>query len=118
MSNQDIEDVAAYFNAQKKTGGQAKKELVDKGRRLYLAGNKSVGIPACTACHGPTGNGVAAAGFPALAGQYSDYTVSQLKSFRSGARANDGDTRVMRDITARMRDDEIDAVASYISGLH
>ncbi len=118
LSDQDIEDVAAYFNAQKRTGGQAKKELVEKGQSIYRVGNKAVGIPACAACHTPTGVGMPEAGFPALGGQHADYIVTQLKNFRSGARANDGDTRVMRDVAARMRDDEIEAVASYISGLH
>jgi cbb3-type cytochrome c oxidase subunit III len=118
LSDQDIQDIAAYFHSQKRTGGQAKKDLVAKGETIYRAGNQAVGIPACAACHGATGAGLQEAGFPALSGQHPEYIVTQLKNFRSGARANDGDTRIMRDVTARMRDDEIDAVASFVSGLH
>ena len=63
------------------------------------------------------GKGMAAAGFPALSGQHTEYTVAQLKAWRSGERSNDGDTRMMRSVAARMNDREIEAVASYIAGL-
>ena len=61
---------------------------------------------------------------PALAGQHAEYTVAQLKAFRLGAdqpdkgRINDGETRMMRDNASRLSDLEIEAVSSYISGLH
>jgi cytochrome c553 len=53
-----------------------------------------------------------------LAGQHADYVAKQLKNFRSGERANDGDSRIMRAVAARLSDKEIEALASYISGLH
>ncbi|KZX75719.1 cytochrome C [Oleiphilus sp. HI0009] len=117
FSDQDMADVAAYFAAQTTTVGQADPELVEEGRALYRAGNPATKMAACIACHGPSGKGVEAAGFPALSGQHADYTIAQMKKWRSGERANDGDARVMRSIAARMNDREIEAVASYISGL-
>ncbi|MCV6604984.1 MAG: cytochrome c4, partial [Porticoccaceae bacterium] len=62
------------------------------------------------------GNGPAA--YPKLGGQFADYLVKQLKAFRSNARTNDGDSRIMRDVAANMSDKEIEAVANYLSGLH
>lgn len=118
FSDQDLENLAAYFSAQTITPGQAKKDLVEAGEVLYRAGNPATQVAACTACHGPSGKGVDLAVFPALGGQHADYIASQLKKFRSGERANDGDTRMMRSVAARLSDKEIEAVASYISGLY
>ncbi len=118
MSEQDMANLAAYYAAQTGTGGQAKKELVELGEVLYRVGNPATQVAACTACHGPAGKGVELAGFPALAGQHADYIAGQLKKFRSGERANDGDSRMMRGVAARLSDKEIEAVASYISGLY
>lgn len=118
FSDQDLENLAAYFSAQNPTGGQAKKELVKAGEALYRGGNPATKIAACTACHGPSGKGVELASFPRLSGQHADYIATQLKKFRSGERANDGDTRMMRSVAALLSDKEIEAVASYISGLH
>lgn len=117
FSEQDMADVAAYFAAQKGTTGQAKAELVELGRKLYLAGNPATGMAACTACHGPSGQGIDLAAFPALGGQHADYTVKQLKDWRSGKRSNDGDSRMMRSVASRISDREIEAVSSYIAGL-
>jgi len=118
MSSQDIENLGAYFQAQTSTAGQAKKELAEKGEALYRGGNPATKIAACTACHGPAGEGVDLAAFPALAGQHADYIAAQLKKFRNGERSNDGDTRMMRSVSALLSDKEIEAVASYISGLY
>lgn len=118
FSDQDLENLAAYFSSQTSTGGQAKKDLVEAGEILYRGGNPATKIAACTACHGPSGKGIELAAFPALSGQHADYIATQLKKFRSGERANDGDTRMMRSVSALLSDKEIEAVASYISGLN
>jgi len=75
-------------------------------------------IAACTACHSPTGQGNGPAAFPALSGQWPEYTEAQLKAFRSGERTNDGDDQMMRLSAMDLSDREIAAVASYIYGLH
>jgi len=118
LTAQDFNNIAAFYQSQTMSGGQAKEELVEKGEVLYRAGNPATNVAACTACHGPTGAGVELAVFPALAGQHADYVTKQLKNFRNGDRANDGESRVMRSVTARLSDKEIAALASYISGLH
>ena len=123
MSEQDIADIAAYFASQTVSVGQTKAELLELGAKVYRAGVAERGVAACIACHSPTGQGNSAAGFPALGGQHADYIVAQLHAFKRGVefedgRNNDGDTKVMRDIAFGMSDKEIDAVASYISGLH
>ena len=118
LSEQDIADIAAYFSAQNATVGKADPELVANGEKLFRAGNMAKGIPACTGCHNPAGQGNAPAGFPKLGGQHAQYIETQLQKFRSGDRMNDGESRMMRDIAANMSDAEIKALASYISGLY
>lgn len=117
-SEQDMEDIAAYFASQFPSVGAANKDLVELGEKIYRAGNKDSGVSACTACHSPTGKGNSMAGFPALSGQHADYIAAQLRAFREGERTNDGDAKMMRSVAFRLTNKEIDAVSSYISGLH
>ena len=86
LSDQDIADLSAYFSSQKVTPGAVSEELVEAGQSLYRGGNKESGVPACMACHGPTGAGVPAAKWPALSGQYATYTEAQLNAFADGSR--------------------------------
>jgi len=117
LSDQDIADLSAYFASKKSTPGAVSEELVEAGQALYRGGNKESGVPACMACHGPTGAGVPAAKWPALSGQYASYTTTQLNAFADGSRDNDPNS-MMQDIAKKMTDDEIKAVSAFIAGLH
>lgn len=117
LSEQEMKDLAVYFSAQTMAPKTADPELVTEGERLYRGGDKDTGIPACIACHGPTGRGNIAAAWPAVAGQHAPYTAAQLEAYRSNQRTSDGDTQMMRNVTSRMSDDQIRAVSSYIQGL-
>ncbi len=125
MSQEDLENIAAYFAQQTGSVGQTDPALLQRGQDIYRGGISERGVPACTGCHSPTGKGNASAGFPALSGQHAAYTEAQLKSFRSAAdgdstgRMNDGDeAKTMRTIAFLLSDNEIKALASYIQGLH
>lgn len=128
MSDEDIANIAAFYASQAAAGGQAEAGKIALGAKVYRGGVSETGVAACTACHGARGGGNAPAGFPALGGQHPEYIADQLRRFRTGAentleenpngRTNDGDARMMRDIALRMTDNEIDAVASFIAGLH
>ena len=117
LSEGQMSDLAAYFASQKRSVGYAAKDKVAGGEKVYRAGNQATGVPACLACHGADGNGMSAAGFPALGGQHADYIKAQLMAFQTDARANDAN-EVMRDIAKKMSNKEIDEVAAYIQGLH
>ncbi|HKK04407.1 MAG TPA: c-type cytochrome [Gammaproteobacteria bacterium] len=117
LSDDDINNLAAYFSQQTMSIGKADKSLVAKGEKIYRGGNSATGVAACMACHGPDGAGNPAAKFPRLGGQHAPYVVAQLEAFKSGARSNDAG-KMMRNIASKMTDDEIKAVASYIEGLH
>ncbi len=117
LTDQDMEDLAAYFASNTMTPGAVSEDLVEAGQQLFRAGNKASGVPACMACHGPTGAGLPAAKWPALAGQHAAYVEAQLKSFSTGARNNDPNS-MMRDTASKMTADEMKAVAAYVAGLH
>jgi cytochrome c553 len=117
LSERDMADLGAYFATLTPAGGFVSPERLPLGQRIYRGGNQESGVPACIACHGPSGAGDPMAGIPALSGQRVAYTVVQLKAFRSGARSNDRN-RIMRDVTRWLSDEEISAVSEYVAGLH
>jgi len=116
LSDDSIADLAAYFAAQESLGRTADPKLVQAGERLYRGGNKEKNISACIACHGPAGRGNLPAAYPWLAGQHAAYTAKQLRDYASGARTSDKE-QIMRSIGAKLSEDEIIAVSSYIQGL-
>lgn len=118
LSEQDIDDLAAFYAQQKAryAGADASEEIVEQGRLLYLGGNAETGVSACSGCHGPTGAGNQAAKFPALAGQHAKYTALQLQAFHSGERDNDP-AGMMGATAGAMSAAEIEAVSAYIQGL-
>ncbi|MGD9020716.1 MAG: c-type cytochrome [Lysobacterales bacterium] len=120
LTEQDIADIAAYFSAQTTTAGLADEALLTAGEMLYRAGIADKDVPACMSCHGPAGEGNPLAGYPALAGQHAVYSEKMLKGFRNGTRwgGEDASSKIMVDVTNRLTDDEIHAVANYIQGLH
>ena len=118
LNDQDLADIAAYYSSQKNSVGAADPALVARGEALFRGGDLQKGMPACTGCHSPDGQGNAAAGFPHLGGQHASYIEKQLTDFREGERTNDGDSMIMRGIAAKLSNKDIKALASYIQGLH
>jgi cytochrome c553 len=122
LSDDDMRALGAHF-AQQKPKGQAAKDpaLVKVAQRLWRGGDAANGVPACAACHLPTGAGMPK-NFPRLAGQYADYTYAQLKAFKAGERGADAagkdiNGRVMNAIAQKMNDAQMKAVADYAAGL-
>lgn len=118
LGEQDMSDLAVYFSTQQTaTKVIADPATLDHGQRLYRGGNRENETPACIACHGPNGRGNPAASYPSLRGQYAAYIAKQLRDYARGARRSDGATRVMRDIAAKLSEEDIVAVSSYVQGL-
>ncbi|MEA3133465.1 MAG: hypothetical protein QOG17_1311 [Gammaproteobacteria bacterium] len=116
LSPDDMADLGAYFDAQVNTGLESDPSYWQAGEKLYRAGDKARDIPACMACHGPTGRGNEPAKFPALRGQHSVYVVKQLNDYASGARAT-GPNGIMPTIAKRLSPDDMRNLASYLQGL-
>ena len=117
LSDEDIENVSAYYAQQKVQHMAVDDKYIELGQKLYRSGDADRDVPACMACHGPSGYGMASAGFPALGGQHPEYTKAQLLAFRDGSRNNDANN-VMRDVVRKMSDEQIEALAQYLAGLH
>ncbi len=116
LSTQDMDDIAAYYAAQKiKPGAAGSKELARQGERIYRGGNAKMGVSACMSCHGPSGHGIPP-NFPRVSAQTPVYTERQLLDFKSSRRANDNG--IMTRIAFRMSEQEIKAVSEYMAGLH
>lgn len=113
LSEQDMLDLAAYYEAQQPAAGEADPDLVEAGRKLYLGGNQERGVAACIACHGPTGRGNPMALYPVVAGQHATYIALALQAYASGERVN----AMMQEIAANMSEEDIAAVSSYMQGL-
>ena len=124
LSDQDIDDLAVYFEAQTPVGLEADPSYWKEGETLYLTGDTSHEVPACVACHGPVGRGNLAAGYPALRAQQSVYVVKQLNDYASGARyggpnpaAATPNGIMMFTIAKRLSAQQIRDVASYVQGM-
>lgn len=124
LSDQDIDDLAVYYEAQTPTGLEADPSYWKGGEALYLSGDRKREVPACVACHGPVGRGNLAAGYPALRAQQSVYVVKQLNDYANGTRytgpnpsAASPNGVMMFTIAKRLTPEEIRDVASYVQGM-
>ena len=118
LSDQDMRDLAVYFESlPAAVNSVADVTMLARAEALYRGGNVKSGVPACLACHGPTGHGNPAAVYPMLSGQHAEYTAKQLRDYAAETRTSDGKTEVMRDIAARLSKEDVAAISSYIQGL-
>ncbi|WP_394175248.1 c-type cytochrome [Thalassotalea litorea] len=114
LSEEDMQNLAAYFASQKVSPSAA--QANERGKDIYVSGDPQRGITACIACHGVDGQGMALAGFPVVGQQHVDYLKAQLGKFRDGSRGNDMNS-MMRNIAEKLTDEDMDAVAQYMSSL-
>lgn len=119
LSDEDMANLAVYFESLPAAAqAVADPSTVEGAQAMYRGGDLEDKTAACLACHGPSGKGNPAAKYPAVSGQHAAYTAKQLRDYRSGDRSTDGPTRMMRDIAATLDDKEIEALSSYMQGLH
>ena len=127
-SDQDLQDMAAYYDSQQRSIAGAKEielvgisdpqQAIDYGENVYRGGNMKTGVAASTGCHSPAGNGNGPAGYPGLGGQHATYIEKQLLAYRRGERVSGANASIMQGVAANLSDKEITAVANYISGLN
>ncbi|HEY0766435.1 MAG TPA: c-type cytochrome [Steroidobacteraceae bacterium] len=124
LSDQDIDDLAVYYEAQTPTGLEADPSYWQGGQALYVRGDRAREVPACAACHGPVGRGNLAAGYPALRAQQSVYVMKQLNDYASGARYTGPNSlqasrngTMMFTLAKRLTPEQIRDVASYVQGM-
>lgn len=117
LSEEDMANLGAYYESIKRSPGSANEKLVELGKQIYSGGNAESGVAACIACHGPKGSGNPAAGYPKVSYQHAAYMMDRLKRYRAGESKYPG-AEIMLGIARNLTDEEIEAVASYMQGLH
>lgn len=131
LSAQDMRDLGAYFAQQKAGAGIADDTAIaagpyagmkyfEVGEKLFRGGDPARGLPACMACHGPTGAGNPGPAYPHIAGQQSAYAVRRLQEYRTGTttQADPHAFNIMATVAKSLTDEEIQALGSYLQGLH
>jgi len=131
LSAQDMRDLGAYFSQQKAaagiaddskiaTGPYAGMKYFEVGQKLFRGGDPARGVPACMACHGPTGAGNPGPAYPHVAGQQSGYAVRRLQEYRAGttSEADRHSFDIMATVAKTLTDEEIQSLGSYLQGLH
>jgi cytochrome c553 len=113
LSPEDMIAVGAYYQSQKPVEGLARdKALAERGQKIWRAGIKAIGVPACAGCHGAAGSGIPAQ-YPRLAGQYAELSLGWLKAYATGSRPNP----VMGPVAAKLSENDMKALSEYIAGL-
>jgi cytochrome c553 len=99
QTDQDMEDIAAYF---------AGTPVASGGATAQTVGTPPPAVATCQACHGREGVGIMGI-YPTLTGQHADYLEQALKQYRSGARRN----AIMAPFAGQLKPEEIRQVAEY-----
>ncbi|HVI57889.1 MAG TPA: c-type cytochrome [Luteimonas sp.] len=131
LSAQDMRDIGAYFATQTAGAGIADDTVIAEGankgmkfyqvgEKLFRSGDASRGVPACMACHGPTGAGNPGPAYPHVGGQQSAYVVRRLQEYRTGTTSETDPHlfNIMATIAKSLTDEEINSLGSYLQGLH
>lgn len=114
LTEQQMEDVAAYYSSRKALyfpPSEVDPKVLEHGRHIAEQGLEEGDVQACVFCHGPNGAGNPPS-FPYLAGQYAPYTELQMRFWKENIRQNDP-LDVMRDIAKRLSEEDVRAVALY-----
>ena len=131
LTAQDMRDIGAFFATQKASAGIADDTVVadgpykglkfyEIGQQLYRGGDVARGLPACMACHGPTGAGNPGPAYPHISGQHAGYVSRRLQEYQAG-RTGETDKahfQIMASVAAKLTEQEIQALGSYLQGLH
>lgn len=116
LSDRDMADIAAYYQNQAPLPSAADESLATLGEQIYRGGIAESKVPACLSCHGPDGAGNPAANFPRVSYQHATYLTARLRQYRAGETYPGSE--IMNDVAKGLTDEQIEAVASYMQGLH
>jgi len=98
LSDQDISKIADYFSSFR----------LDDSKQANSDVKMIEEANACVGCHGPDGNSVVPT-FPKIAGQYQDYLLHALKSYKNGNRNN----AIMNGIASTLSDEQMIILSKY-----
>ncbi len=116
LSEQDINEIAAYYEA------SAKNDVKPLAEKLTREPNPQVAAlmqkAACTSCHGPNLSKPIDPSYPRIAGQHADYLFVALKAYKTDNNPSVGRSNgVMGAVAKQFSNAELKALASYVSSL-
>ena len=118
LSNAYLMEIAQYFSDLDlpypvPTPARQDTQLLARGKQLVQTGDAARQVAACVQCHGTAMTGVAP-NVPGLLGLPRDYLNAQLGAWKTGKRRAHGPD-CMQAVVARLSDDDINAVSSYLA---
>ena len=114
LSDQDMADVAVYYEAHAKAAAPAAKPARQPSAQVDALLKKG----ACVSCHGDNFSKPIDPAYPKIAGQHADYLFVALKSYKTEGNANMGRSNgVMAGIAKQFTNAELKAMAGYVSSL-
>jgi cytochrome c553 len=116
LSDQDMADLAAYFEQLGKSGDGEQAKPADATPPPDVA--KLLAQANCASCHGANFSTPIDPSYPKLAGQYPDYLYAALKAYQTDHNAVLGrNNAIMMGMARPFKHAEIKALAQYISTL-
>ncbi|MDN3920796.1 c-type cytochrome [Roseateles violae] len=116
LSDQDIADLAAFYEAQGKSvaGPAVPDAAAEPSAQVKELLNKG----ACASCHGANFSKPIDGSYPKLAGQHADYLNVALKSYQTSGNAVVGrGNAIMAGQVKQFSHDELKAIAKYLASL-
>ncbi len=114
LSDQDMADIAVYYEAHAKAAAPAAKPARQPSAQVDALLKKG----ACVSCHGDNFSKPIDPAYPKIAGQHADYLFVALKSYKTEGNANMGRSNgVMAGIAKQFTNAELKAMAGYVSSL-
>lgn len=115
LSEQDIADVAVYYEAHGRSEAKTELPKAAEGSAKMTALLAKGG---CVACHGDNFNKPLDPSYPKIAGQHGDYLFVALKSYKAEKAALVGRSNgVMAGIAGQFSNAELKELASYVASL-
>ena len=115
LSEQDMADVAAYYEGLGKNEGPAAPATLPEAPASVA---KLLAQANCASCHGANFSKPIDPSYPKLAGQYADYLYAALKAYQTDGNPHIGrNNAIMMGMARPFTRVEIKAIAEYVSSL-
>jgi cytochrome c553 len=111
LNDAQIAGLAQYYSSQRAHSGAGvavDSAAAARGREIYENGIEAQNVPGCRSCHGAKAEGKVEG--PRLAGQHSQYFLSQMTSYRLNLR----DAAAMHEVAVALKPSDIEDLAAYI----
>ncbi|HEX5683041.1 MAG TPA: c-type cytochrome [Ideonella sp.] len=112
LTDQDIADLAAYYEA------DGKDAAATAPAQAEIPAHLKERLAVCVTCHGTNFNNTTDPANPRLAGQYADYLTVSLRAYQTEGKHMVGRANATMGAMAKpLKDSEVEQIAKFLSGL-